>query len=153
MTNDDITVHIEELQRQIMQVASDSVEARDGRARDLFDIALRLRDLVPSPENQASSPTEKISATTSSTIQIFASYGGKPRKAELDTQRISSGGRGKCVLFQGQWMTASGAAGEITGTAVNGWQNFWRFRRQDGSEGPIQELRDRRLRSEVDVTW
>ena len=146
MTNDDITGHIEELQRQIMQVASDCVEARDGRARDLFDIALRLRELVPGPEAQASSLTEKMSATTSSTIQIFARYGGKTRKAELDTQRISSGGRGKCVLYQGQWMTTSGAAGEITGTAVNGWQNFWTYRRQDGSEGPIQELRDRRLR-------
>ena len=70
---------------------------------------------------------------------------GVMHEAELDTRRISSGGQGPCVRFRGEWVTASKAANSITGTQVNGWQNFWRYHRPNGTVGPIQELREKEL--------
>lgn len=175
MTIDSIVKRIRGLRDQTLETAAESLRANDERRyRGLSDIAVRLTALIPvsdlpddtvaadrpipAPPSVIQERVESeyesvLRPMSTSTTEIFAKRRGVTYKAELDTSRISSGGRGECVLYQGQWMTASGAAGEITGTAVNGWQNFWRFRRQDGSEGPIQELRDRQQRTDADVPW
>lgn len=165
MTIDDIVRRIRDIREQILETAAESLRANDERRyRELSDVAVRLTALIPSsdlPEDTvavnrlipASAPTihERVESEYES-VEIFARHGRTPYTAELDPSRISAGGRGRCVLFEGQWMTTSGAAGSITGTAVNGWK-FWSYLRSDKSKGPIQELRDRQRRSEEDVPW
>ena len=176
MTIDSIVKRIRELREQTLETAAESLRANDERIyRGLSDVAVRLTALIPSTDVDSHATTVKRPAPVSTltiregdkseyesmnqpvsaspTIPIFARRGGVTYEAELDTSRISSGGRGACVRYESQWMTTSKAAGRITGNAVNGWQNFWRYERSDGSNGPIQELRDRQQRSEVDVPW
>ncbi len=176
-----LTKRIQDLREQVLDTAADCLRASDERRyRGLSDVALRLTALIPQGDTVASrtavsegtsashavplldksedirSGSEETSQTmpANNTTPIFARRGRVTYEAELDPSRISGGGRGPCVQYEGQWMTTSKAAGRITGTAVNGWQNFWKYTRDDQSEGPIQELRDRQLRSaEENIPW
>ena len=171
-----VVERIRELREQILETAAESLRLNDERMyRGLSEVAVRLTALIPPSEvvSQATAmnqPTPALAPTPNesgeaefdseshlvsppSNIRIFARRRGVTYEAELDTTRISGGGRGECVLYEGQWMTTSRAAGKITGTAVNGWQNFWRYERSDGSNGSIQELRDRQLHSEDELPW
>ena len=82
---------------------------------------------------------------------IFKVYYGVRYEALLDHLRIrpEATGDGKCVQYDGDWYTASGAARMIVQSyskSVNGWKQFWRYTRSDGSCGPIEEIRDSRGR-------
>ena len=178
MTIDILTKRIRDLRERVLDTAAESLRANDERKyRGLSDVAVRLTALIPSddaanqttavnqpaPESaltvreKAKAEYESVSqpVSASQTIPIFARRRGVTYEAELDTSRISDGGRGACVWYEGQWMTTSKAADRITGTAVNGWRNFWRYERSDGSKGPIQELRNRQSHSnDADsVSW
>ena len=176
MTNEGIEECIRDLRERVLETAAECLRLSDERRyRGLSEVAVRLTALIP-PTNDVSQPNtaNQLSASsavntddrgrsdleyagqhvsTSPTLRIFTRRRGVIHEAVLDLSRISGGGRGECVLYGDQWMTTSRAAGKITGTAVNGWQNFWRYERSDGSTGPIQELRDQQLRSEGDVPW
>ncbi len=178
--NGNVIERIRDIREQILNVAAESLRENDERIyRGLSDVAVRITALIPpdnvvdrSADTNQSVPishdvtplvvrdssdveyeTGSESTPTSGTTPIFAIYRGRIYEAELDPRRISGGGRGECVLYEGRWMTTSGAARRITGTAVNGWQNFWRFR-LDGREFPIQEIRDRQFQDAYDsVPW
>lgn len=166
---------IEELRNESLNLAATSLRANDqSRSEALFDIAVQLQALLP-PDNvddhnttavEQSAPISQATLTqnrnheirhklgtqewrsdTYSITRIFAMREGVMHEAELDARRISNGGQGPCVRFRGEWMTTSKAANCITGTQVNGWQNFWRYHRPDGTVGPIHELREQELRS------
>lgn len=169
---------IAKVRNDVLNLAGESLRANDQiRSEALFDIAVRLQALIPLDDvddhnatvvEEKSQPTSQVTpsqtknegmiyktrtlrqrAMTSSFTRIFAMRKGETYEAELDTRRISSGGQGACVRFRGDWITASKAANSITGTQVNGWQNFWRYHRSDGTNGPIQELREQELRSRL----
>ena len=72
-------------------------------------------------------------------LEIFVRYKGERYEAEYDAKRLN-GGRGRCVYFKSEWLTASLAARLITHTQVNGWR-FWKYLRTDGTAGAIEELR------------
>ena len=173
MTNS-ITERVRTLRKDTLEIAEDSLDHDIRVYQGLSDVAVRLTDLIQQSEvteslalvNQPGSIPPETPMTTraervgyesgpasqlthsSRTIPIYARYGGVTYQAQLDTSRISGGGRGKCVYFEDQWMTTSGAAGRVTSNAVNGWLNFWRYNRDNGSEAPIAEIRDRQLRSD-----
>ena len=168
-----VVEQIQDIREKVLNTAAESLKANDEDTyRGLSEVALRLTALIPldnevdvrSVSNQLapasrSAIRESVSeyeavSQQSNTTPISVVYGGRRHRAELDTTRISSGGRGKCVLYEGEWMTTSGAAGLVTGGSNNGWR-FWQYRRANGSEGPIQEVRDRYLQSDEydDVPW
>ncbi|MXY20190.1 MAG: hypothetical protein F4Y49_02515 [Dehalococcoidia bacterium] len=169
----DITRRIEQMRNEALDLSAESLRANDqSRSETLFDIAKRIQALIPADNvdddgtvvNQPPSTFQVTPSLTrnqefkhrsgtlshrtlaSSPTPIFAMRSGVVYDAELDTSRISSGGQGACIKFRDEWMTASKAANSITGTQVNGWQNFWRYERPDGTKGPIQELREQELR-------
>ena len=179
---DSITERIRRLRKDALEIAENSLDHHDVRVyRGLSDVAVRLTDLIQQSDitespATVSQPTYTPPETTTLTesegdsyeseaigqpthasqrITISARYGRVTHKALLDISRISGGGRGKCVWYKGEWMTTSGAAGRITGNAINGWQNFWRYKRDNGLEGPVSEIRDALLRSDHqdDVPW
>lgn len=76
-----------------------------------------------------------------SPLEVFRNFKGQRYEATLDPGRIQPDGRGKCIRSQGRWMSVSDAATQITGTAVNGWVNFWRFRDNEGIEHNIDLIR------------
>ena len=177
ISDNSVVEQIREIREQVLKVAAESLNVNDENTyRGLSDVALKLTSLIPLDNGaNVGSATEQLAPAShgvpvavperSETIYeavshrgeitpIFGVYGGRRHRAELDTTRISGGGRGKCVLYEGDWMTTSGAAGLITGGSVNGWR-FWQYRRANGSEGPIQEIRDRYLQSDEydNVPW
>ena len=176
-----ITERVRRLRKDTLEIARDSLDHNIRVYRGLSDVAVQLTDVIKQSDiteasaaviqpvsipPETSPPTEPRGdeyeseavdppTPASERISISARYGGVTHKALLDTSRISDGGRGKCVWLRGEWMTASGAAGNITRSQVNGWQNFWRYKRNDGSEGSIAEIRDQQVQSgqENDVPW
>ena len=168
---------IRDIRERVLKVAAESLNVNDENTyRGLSEVALKLTALIPldngatarvvaeqSPSashcpsvvirERAESKYETTSRQSGIT-PIAVVHGGRRYRAELDTTRISSGGRGKCVLYEGEWMTTSGAAGHITGGSHNGWR-FWQYRRTNGIEGPIQEIRDQYLQSDEydNVPW
>ncbi len=172
--NSNVIERIRNIRKQVLSVAEESLDANDENTyRGLSEVALQLTSLIPlDNDSTAKSATDQLVSASPVAVRertearyeavsqkldatsISVVYGGLRHRAELDTTRISSGGRGKCVQYEGEWMTASGAAGLITGGAVNGWR-FWQYRRANGTEGPIQEIRDRYLQSDEydDVPW
>ena len=175
--NSSLIEQIRDIREQVLKVAAESLNVNDENTyRRLSEVALKLTSLIPldnganvgaSTEQLApashgapvavrerSETTYEAASQRSDITPISVVYGGRRYRAELDTTRISSGGRGKCVLYEGDWMTTSGAAGLITGGSANGWR-FWQYRRANGSEGPIQEIRDRYLQSDEydNVPW
>ena len=78
------------------------------------------------------------------TYQIVADFRGQQFKAELDASKII-GTRGACVWSAGSWKTASRAAMDLFPDlkAINGWR-WWKYSRDDGSLGFIDEIRDKR---------
>ena len=164
MTNaSSVIEQIRDIREQVLKVAAESLDVNDENTyRGLSEVALKLTALIPldnganvgsatdqltsAPHVRPVAVRERVEAKYEAVSQrsditpISVVYGGRRHRAELDTTRISSGGRGKCVLYEGEWMTTSGAAGLVTGGSVNGWR-FWQYRRASGTEGPIQELR------------
>ena len=157
---DNITERVRVLRQDTLEIARDSLDHDIRVYRLLSDVAVRLTDIIQqngatespvmvsqtasiAPETPTTTKDERVSSRT---IPISARYKGVTYQAQLDASRISGAGRGKCVYFQGQWMTVSGAAGRLTSNAVNGWLNFWRYRRDSDVEAPIAEIRDRQLR-------
>lgn len=168
---------IRDIREQVLKTAAESLNVNDENTyRGLSEVALKLTALIPLDNGaNVGSTTEQLASAShvppvavrerveakyeavsqqSDTTPISVMYGGRRHRAELDTMRISSRGRGKCVLYEGEWMTTSAAAGLITRGSNNGWR-FWQYRRANGSEGPIQEIRDRYLQSDEydDVPW
>ena len=188
IVDNSITERIGEVRNEALNLAAESLRANDqSKSEALFDIAVRLQALISTDSvdddhgtdvDQSTLASQSTPASTrnqevrhksgtlsqhtlpSPLARIFAMRSGVRYEAELDTSRISGGGQGACVKFRDGWMTTSKAANSITGTQVNGWQNFWRYRRPDGTEGPIQELREQELRDRqrqlsggYDVSW
>lgn len=135
------------------QLKADVITSRDGvlvLARAALDEGERLAyrsltDVAEKLTGTANMLSPALSRTAvsgkPSNIPIFAS----PRNhglvtAELSLARIQDGHR-TCIKLGDEWMTASRAASSIRGTNVNGWRDFWRYHRRDGSVGPIDELR------------
>ena len=124
-----------QLRDQALQVARESLDAGEMLAyRSLTDIAEKLTKLVISRDKNT-----VPSAQSSEMLPIFARYKGQRYDAQIDVSRIN-GGRGSCVLMDGEWWTASGSAVHITHTAVNGWLHFWKYSK-GGVIAPIHELR------------
>ena len=174
--NENVVERIQDIRDEILDIAADRLRAHDEPMYSgLSEVAWRLTALIP-PDGSVSdkSASGHLTVSTLNTdgsvasesrvmeedvyfdsdiIPIFASYGRDRQRAKLDPRRISSGGRGRCVLYEGEWMTTSRAAGNITGRATNGW-TFWTYERSDGAIRPIQEIRDRELRATADeVPW
>ena len=76
------------------------------------------------------------------TYQILADFRGQHCEAQLDAAKIIST-RAACVLSEGSWKTASRAAMDLFPNlkAINGWR-WWKYTRDDGSLGFIDEIRD-----------
>ncbi len=127
--------NLKELRDHTFQVAILSLEENNTRVyRTLTEIAEKISALL----NQSSiSPVE--TSTTSENVNIFARYKGKKYEAIIDLGSIE-GGRGKCILMDNRWWTASGAAREITHTSVNGWRYFWKYEKA-GEIIPIEKLK------------
>ena len=178
-----VTERVRKLRDDALDIARDSLDHDIRVFKGLSDVAVQLTDLIRQSSitepaiavgRPASTPPETSPLTESmggeygfelvdqstsapERIPISAKYRGVTHKALLDTSRISDDGRGKgkCVWFRSEWMTASGSARSITHNAVNGWNNFWRYKRDDDSEGPIAEIRDQQMQpdQEDDVPW
>lgn len=133
------------LKDQTWQLARESLDQGEATIyRTLTEFAERLaRLLVPLSDVKSVHPGQ-VSAVTGNAelIPIFVRYKGTRYEGQLDAARIN-GGRGECILFEGQWMAASKAAGRITNTQVNGWR-FWKYMRKDGSVRLIGELAKQR---------
>lgn len=137
----------------VEQLKTDLISTRD-RVFDLARTALdeghpaayrSLTDLAEKLTRTANSvlqvPSTKEIPTGPSVIPIFSNpRNGNIVEAELHLGRVRDG-RGACIQLDNKWLTTSGAAMSITGTNVNGWRNFWKYHRPDGSVGSIAELR------------
>lgn len=111
---------------------------------DLTRIAQRLSDGDHSPTGDH--PVDKGTGSAATPVhgqrlRIFRRYKGQLYEAVIDPSRIQPDGRGKCVLLNGNWFSASGSVFQITHTAVDGWVNFWRYQNNAGVERPIDEIR------------
>ena len=148
----DLTERAYALREQVSSLAqecldADQIEAFQDLNRIIVDItgvARRLSggDASSSPENFIDKKDESTSlAPPSGPVPIFRLYKGHQYDATLDPQRIQPDGRGKCVSFEGKWLSASGSASQITNTAVDGWVNFWRFRDISDVERPVDDIR------------
>ena len=150
---DNITERIRRLRKDTMEIAQDSLD-HDLRAYHvLTDVAIRLTDIIKQSgvtestviKGRPSSLASEADAITgdesvsSRTTVIYARYKGVYYQAQLDSYRISIGVE-ECVYYEGDWRTASGAAMRVARSNVNGW-NFWRYKRDNGSEGRIAELK------------
>ncbi len=148
---DGVTERIQRLQDDTLEIARDVLNDDIDTYKVLSDIAMQLARInQPNGTPELSGLNERtfIERNTTrdenvlpNTVPIFARYGAKTHHATLDTSRITRNGRGKCVDFEGRWMTVSAAAGEVTGTSVNGWRQFWLYNRHNGIEAPIDEIR------------
>lgn len=143
-----LTEKVYALREQVSSLAqecldADQIEAFQDLNRIIVDITAVARRL--SGGDASSTPEDSIESTAptppSGPMQIFRVYKGLRYEATLDPQRIQPDGRGKCVSYEGRWLAASGAATQITGTGVDGWANFWRYRDNSGAERPIDDIR------------
>ena len=141
MATGELTPKLKELRDEAWQLARESLDEGDSHAyRTLVDMTERLTKLMVSSDTRAGTSDSDIPTTSvGNSTPIFALYKGQKYDAQLDPSRIS-GGRGRCVLLQGEWMTTSKAATSITGTSVNGWV-FWKYYRDGGTIGRIEERR------------
>ena len=150
----------ESMKERILQLRMDALDiARESLDHDvriyrgLSDVAVRLTDIIQ--QNGATeSPTmmgapdhivtgngatiEDDSALLQ-TIPIYRKYRGVRYQAQLDPSRIKNG-REDCIYFEGEWRTPSGSAMRFTRSNTNGW-TFWRYKRDNGEEAPIHEIR------------
>ena len=157
--NNTIVERVMQLRKDALQIAQDSLDHDIRVYRVLSDVAVRLTDIVQQNDTSELQMSGSQSASTvsktpiiadkgsSRTIQIHGEHKGISYHALLDPSRISSSRRGRCVYFEGLWMTASAAAGRVTSTSVNGWKQFWRYNRDNGVEAPIHEIRELQLSS------
>ena len=141
----EIDLKIIQLKDQTWQIARESLDNGETRIyRSLTDIAERLTKLIgPSDESQV------VNNQKAEMLPIFARYNGKRYEAELDVNRID-GGRGKCVLMEGEWWSTSGSAIYIKINSINftknpstnGWRQFWKYKDESSNtEQPIDRLR------------
>lgn len=111
---------------------------------DLTRVAQRLRngDHLPARGHHVDKGADGAATPVlGQRIRIFKLYKGQSYEAVIDPSRIQPDGRGKCVLLNGNWLSASGSVFQITHTAVDGWINFWRYRNNAGVERPIDDIR------------
>ena len=99
-------------------------------------IAEQLAGLLRQPA------TGQPQASEHAEVLIFKVYKDTRYEAELDISRHNAQNR-DCVRYKGEWMTPTGAAKKINPTNVNGWTQFWKYMRNDGTVGIIGELRRR----------
>ncbi len=126
---------ITQLRDQTWGVARESLDSGETVVyRSLTDIAEKLTKLIGISDRAPEAVKQNYELQ-----HIFARYKDKKYEAMIDTKRIDAG-RGKCILLDGKWWTASGSANNITHTSVNGWRLFWRYDK-DGVVTPIEELR------------
>lgn len=143
MENTGLKIELAKLKDQTWQVARESLDQGEPRIyRTLTEYAERLSRLITRFSESGTPESAQVTPIRgdSSMIPIFARYKENRYEAQLDVARIDQG-RGKCVQLEGQWRTASGSANHITNTSVNGWRNFWRYTRNDGSIAPIEKLK------------
>ena len=125
------------LRQDALDLASEYLDHDIRAYHALSDVAVRLTDFI---QENGSTPSIVTDSRPTRLVKIYATCKGVPYEAQLDTSRISDTGRGDCVLFDGQYMSASAAAMKIASSQVNGWE-FWRYERDNGTEGRIKELR------------
>ena len=152
---DSIIERIQRLRKDTLEIAKDSLDYDLRAYRVLSDVAVRLTDIIkqnsttesvtavsqPNPIAYEPSKTIMHERVSPGTIGIKAKYKGVTYQALLDPSRINSGLE-ECIYFEGDWRTASGSAMRVATSNVNGW-NFWRYKRDDGSEGRLSEIRSR----------
>ena len=128
-------------------LAEDRLEAFQELNRlivDLTRLGQRLADgnSLPTGDHQVTEVRDKdASNLPEHQLPIFRRYKGQRYQAVLDRDRIGPHGRGKCILIDGNWLSASDSAQKITKTPVNGWVNFWRYLIRPGIERPIDDIR------------
>ncbi len=141
------------LRDDALEIAKDSLDHDPRMFRVLNDVAERIRNamhlngtgvasvVVSQPTLSLPETAMRSTAEISSSqiISIYTIYNGVNYQAQLDLSRISRGVK-ECVYFEGDWRTPSGAAMRFTTSNVNGWI-FWRYKRDDGSEGRINEIK------------
>ena len=141
MGSQEIRLRLLQLREDVWQLARDSLDSREPQIyRTLVDFAERLTSLASTHIPTSLLGTESTNVVAPTELRpIFVRYKGENYDARLDSARIN-GGRGKCVLFQSEWLTASRAANRITGTSVNGWR-FWKARLDNGKIITIEDLK------------
>ena len=149
-----LTDRIRRLRQDALVLASECLDNDIRAYHALSDVAVRLTEVIQENSGTPSIVTDSRSTSVAlktaksfgneadslRTIPIHAIYKGVTYKAQLDTSRIGGTGRGDCVLFDGQYMSPSAAAMNVASGQVNGWL-FWRYRRDNGVEARIKELR------------
>ena len=130
---------LETLRDTTWKLARTSLDEQEMQTyRTLVDVAERLTRLIHPSE--ALPPPVTSHENGENIVNVSVRFKEEHHGAVLDRSRIN-GGRGKCMLVDGQWITPSMAANRITHTQVNGWR-FWKYRKNDGSLETINELRN-----------
>lgn len=138
MTSDDIRLKLDNLKNEVWDLARESLDLGEVDIyRTLMEVAEQLTPLmqlesVPFHDLPEPEPIPEE-------IEIFARYKGEMHKAVFNRSR-ANGGRGECVFYDGDWMTASRAAHLITHNNVNGWR-FWKYSGADGKVVLLERIR------------
>ena len=120
--------------RETLQHIIRLVELEDGNTAQPYPSLVIASQHGKVDPSVADTPTTSLSQL----VEISVVYKGIRYDAELDCSRINVRA---CVWFRGRWMAPSTAGNSIpTRNLVNGWR-FWRYSREDGSIGMIDELR------------
>ena len=139
MAGQELREKAQALKEEAWQLARQSLEQGDKQLyKEMIEITERLTELTNRQEHMTGA--NNVHADKQGLLPIFKRYKGVRYDAQLDRSKIN-GGRGECVLFRGRWQTVSGAATAITNNQVNGWRNFWKYQRADGTIASIEELR------------
>jgi hypothetical protein len=131
------------LRDQAWELARDSLDQGEVQLYGVLEELVRQLTGLIAPSSVGENGS---SGSKSALVPIHKRYNGVLHRAELDRSRIN-GRSGHCILLAGQWMTVSGAYQYATkrgGSNQNGWL-FWRYLRDDGTEGQIDEFRRARL--------
>ena len=141
MASDELRSMLVRLKEETWRLARMSLDEGQTRIyRSLVEMTERLASLGGKDGYTNSSHLDGVeSESESGLVSIFDRFKGDRHEARFNGNRVN-GGRGNCVFFRGQWLTASAAARLITNTQINGWR-FWRYLRGDGTMGVIEELR------------
>ena len=147
----DMKGEIRKLRQDVLALAGELLDHDIRGYRALSHVAERLTVIMQEdggaqsnagdsqPTSDAPKPVGDA-AVSPSIVKIHAKYKGVSYEAKLDTSRINYKGRGNCVCYKGQWMSASAAAMKVKPSQTNGWR-FWRYRRDNGMEALIEELK------------
>lgn len=137
----DFDDRIRSLRDDAWEVARMALDSQRTHAyRSLTSIVEQLSTLAGTTiGEQGSADAPDTGESSDLNLPVFARYKGTTHAAVLNRGRVN-GGRGACIWFRDDWLTASAAATAITNTSVNGWR-FWSYRRPDGSTAIIDGLR------------